>query len=192
MKYDILPEEEIIREALNGSEAHLNLLISMYEPFIMATIGKQIKNQQDLLDLRQHICFRIAKQISKKNYVHQDKFSNWAGSIIKNEINEFFRRKKQTVPLQYCSPNAMDEFVDEEFIAAEDTLTFTPNWSFYVNQLPSEQAEVIKLKCFQNKTFREIAQLLEVSINTVMGRYRYGIEGIRGMLTDAGIEIDKI
>ncbi|MCL2682122.1 MAG: sigma-70 family RNA polymerase sigma factor [Bacteroidales bacterium] len=182
MRYKILSEEELIEEALNGSEAHLNLLISMYEPFIVEHISRQIKNYQDLLDLRQHVCCRIAKQISEKNYVHQDKFSNWAGSIIKNEVNNYFRRKKQGIILHYFSPDFLDEFTENHFMAAEDTLAFTPNLSFYVDQLPDEQAAVVKLKCFQDKTFREISELLKVPINTVMGRYRYGIERIREMI----------
>ena len=184
MKFKILSEEELIQEALNGSEAHLNLLISLYEPFIMEHISKQIKNQQDLLDLRQHICFRIAKQIGKKNYVHQDKFSNWANSIIKNEVNSFFRKKKQSVVLQYFSSEAMDEFNDEYLMAAEDPFARTSSLSYYVDQLPAEQAVVIKLKCFKNMTFREISELTGVPINTVMGRYRYGIERIREMMAE--------
>jgi len=184
MRYKMLSEEELIEEALNGSEAHLNVLISMYEPFIMNHIAKQIKNYQDLLDLRQHICFRIARQITKKNYIHQEKFSNWASSIIKNEINNYFRKKKLSVPLQYFSSEALDEFSDEHLMAAEDTLTSIPNLSFYVDQLPAEQAVVIKLKNFQNKTFRQISELTNIPINTIMGRYRYGIERIREMVSE--------
>jgi RNA polymerase sigma-70 factor (ECF subfamily) len=183
MKYKILSEEELIHEALNGSEVHLNLLISLYEPFIMKRIGKQIKNHQDLLDLRQHVCYKIAKQITQKNYVHRNKFSNWANSIIKNEINTYFRKKKQGVALQYFASETLDGFVDEQFVAAEDTLLLTPNLPHYVDRLPAEQAVVIKLKCLQDKTFREISELINVPINTVMGRYRYGIERIRKMIT---------
>ena len=190
MKFNILSEEELVQEALNGSEAHLNLLISMYEPFIVEHIGKQIKNQQDLLDLRQHICCRIVKQISNKNYVHQDKFSSWTTSIIKNEVNNYFRKKKRSTVLQYSSADFLDEFTaeflseftDESLMAAEETLTLMPNLLAYLEQLPDEQAIVIDLKCFHNKTFREISELINVPINTVMGRYRYGIERIREMM----------
>ena len=183
MKFTILSEEELIQGALNGSEAHLNLLISMYEPFIMEHISKQIRNQQDLLDLRQHICFRIAKQLTKKNYVHQDKFLNWTNSIIKNEVNNYFRKKKKSVVLQYFSSDILDEFSDEYLMAAEDTFSSTSSLSYYIDQLSAEQAVVVKLKCFKNMTFREISELIGVPINTVMGRYRYAIERIREMMT---------
>jgi RNA polymerase sigma-70 factor (ECF subfamily) len=181
MKFSIISEEELIREALNGSHVHLNLLISMYEPFIVENIGRQVKNQQDLLDLRQHVCCTIAKKISEKSYVHQDKFPNWTSSIIKNEVNSYFRKKKQRV-LHYFSVDSLDSFNDEYSIAAEDPFEQTSMLSCYVDQLPAEQAVVIKLKCFKDLTFREISDLINVPINTVMGRYRYGIERIREMM----------
>jgi len=182
MRLTILPEDELIQKALEGSDAHLNLLISMYEPFIMEHIGKQIKNHQDLLDLRQHVSYKIFKQFGKKNYVHQDKFLNWTNSIIKNEINSYFRKKKQGVVLQYFSSDALDEYSDDCLMAAEDSFSLTPNLSLYVDQLSAEQAVVIKLKCFKDMTFREISELIGTPINTVMGRYRYGIEKIREMM----------
>jgi len=183
MRFKVLSEAELIQEALNGSEAHLNVLISMYEPFIMDHISKKIKNYQDLLDLRQHVCSKIASEISEKNYVHQDKFSHWTNTIIKNEINNFFRQKKKSVALHYFSTNALDEFTDEYLMAAEDQSSQTSHLSHYVDRLSTEQAIVIKLKCFKNMTFREISELIGESINTVMGRYRYGIERIREMIT---------
>jgi RNA polymerase sigma-70 factor (ECF subfamily) len=182
MKLTILSEEQLIQEALNGSEAHLNSLISTYEPFIMEHISKQIKNYQDLLDLRQHVCCKIAKQITKKSYVHQDKFSNWTTSIIKNEVNNYFRKKKKDAVLQYFSSDVLDGFGNEPLMAAEDSLVLNPNLSHYVDRLSAEQAVVVKLKCFKDLTFREISELIRVPINTVMGRYRYGIERIREMM----------
>ena len=182
MRFRVLDEKELIEKAVKGSTAHLDVLLSMYEPFIMENIGKQVKNQQDMLDLRQHVCCKIVSQIAKKNYTHQDKFSNWASRIIKSEVNTYFRRKKKRVVLQYFSSVTLDEYADECLVAAEDTMSLTPNISHYVDQLSAEQAVVIKLKCFKNMTFREISETTGVPINTVMGRYRYGIERIREMI----------
>ena len=61
-------------------------------------------------------------------------------------------------------------------------MTFTPNLSYIVDALPPEQAVIIKLKYFQDKNFREISELLNVPINTIMGRYRYAIDRIREVL----------
>ena len=60
-----------------------------------------------------------------------------------------------------------------------------------LSQLPPEQREVIVLKIWQQLTFENIAELLEMSPNTVAGRYRYGIQKIRACLSAASVEIDK-
>jgi RNA polymerase sigma-70 factor (ECF subfamily) len=49
-------------------------------------------------------------------------------------------------------------------------------------QLPAEQREVITLHLQGQMRFREIAEHLELSINTVQSRYRYGIEKLRTLL----------
>ncbi|MCL2417399.1 MAG: RNA polymerase sigma factor [Bacteroidales bacterium] len=187
MRLKVLSEDELIQEALNGSEAHLNVLISMYEPFIMDHISKQVENYQDLLDLRQHVCSKIATQISLRNYVHQDKFSHWTSTIIRSEVKNFFRQKKRSVALDYFSSDALDEFTDEHLMAAEDEFPQTSNLLRYVDQLSPKQATVIKLKCLKDMTFREISELLGESINTIMGRYRYGIERIREMMAKESV-----
>lgn len=54
--------------------------------------------------------------------------------------------------------------------------------------LPAEQREVIVLRIWHERTFEQIGQLLEVSPNTVAGRYRYGLEKIRRCLTRQSYE----
>ena len=49
-------------------------------------------------------------------------------------------------------------------------------------KLPTEQREVISLHIYGQMKFREIAEQLDVSINTVQSRYRYGIEKLRAFL----------
>jgi RNA polymerase sigma-70 factor (ECF subfamily) len=49
-------------------------------------------------------------------------------------------------------------------------------------ELPIEQREVIVLKIWQRRTFEEIGELLQISPNTAAGRYRYGLQKIKGEL----------
>jgi RNA polymerase sigma-70 factor (ECF subfamily) len=51
-----------------------------------------------------------------------------------------------------------------------------------LGRLPPEQREVIVLKIWSDHTFEEIAGLLDLSPNTVAGRYRYGLEKLRACL----------
>ena len=54
--------------------------------------------------------------------------------------------------------------------------------------LPQDQREVIVLKIWHRYTFEAIADLLEISPNTVAGRYRYGIQKLRACLEGVNYE----
>lgn len=51
-----------------------------------------------------------------------------------------------------------------------------------LKSLPFEQREAVTLKIHSQLTFREIAELLEISTNTVQSRYRYALEKLRSLL----------
>ena len=55
-------------------------------------------------------------------------------------------------------------------------------------KLPAEQREVIVLKIWHQHTFEEIAELLQLSPNTVAGRYRYGLQKLRACLKETNYE----
>ena len=61
----------------------------------------------------------------------------------------------------------------------------------YLATLPPEQREVIVLKIWHKYTFEEIGELLELSPNTVAGRYRYGLEKLKSKLQKAVYERDE-
>ncbi len=58
-----------------------------------------------------------------------------------------------------------------------------------LEKLPPEQREVIVLKIWSEHTFEKIAELLELSPNTVAGRYRYGMEKLRACLKGKDYEL---
>jgi RNA polymerase sigma-70 factor (ECF subfamily) len=57
-----------------------------------------------------------------------------------------------------------------------------------LQELPREQREVIVLKIWHEYTFEQIGELLELSPNTVAGRYRYGLQKLRTCLNGADYE----
>jgi RNA polymerase sigma-70 factor, ECF subfamily len=60
-----------------------------------------------------------------------------------------------------------------------------------LTELPVAQREVIVLKLWHDHTFEEIGEMLEMSPNTVAGRYRYGLEKLRACLKGESHERDE-
>ena len=57
-------------------------------------------------------------------------------------------------------------------------------------QLPESQREVVYMRCFQDISFKEIAEITGVSINTALGRMRYGIINMRKMAKQHNVMLD--
>ena len=55
--------------------------------------------------------------------------------------------------------------------------------------LPEEQREIIVLRHYANLSFKEIAQITNCSINTALGRMRYGLINLRKMMADKQIAL---
>jgi RNA polymerase sigma-70 factor (ECF subfamily) len=73
------------------------------------------------------------------------------------------------------------EHVNNEIIADEETQCIEEFFRIedLLSELPVEQAEVIKLKFVDNLNFVESAEVLNVSVNTIKSRYRYGIDKLK-------------
>jgi RNA polymerase sigma-70 factor (ECF subfamily) len=58
-----------------------------------------------------------------------------------------------------------------------------------VDLLPEEQREIIVLRHYANLSFKEIAQMTNCSINTALGRMRYGLINLRKMMNERGMSL---
>jgi RNA polymerase sigma-70 factor (ECF subfamily) len=58
-----------------------------------------------------------------------------------------------------------------------------------VDELPTEQKEVLIMRMYYDMSFKEIADFTKVSINTSLGRMRYALINLKKMLEDKNVEI---
>jgi RNA polymerase sigma-70 factor (ECF subfamily) len=89
------------------------------------------------------------------------------------------RQKHQNVGMEQTKQATSDSHnPDYSAIFGEDLQRLS--WALY--QLPYDQREVILLRHYSSMKFRTIAKLQDLSINTIQGRYRYGLDKLRSLL----------
>jgi RNA polymerase sigma-70 factor, ECF subfamily len=93
-------------------------------------------------------------------------------------------RRRRTVGLDQADAVASPAATPEQWITYSDELR---RWSTALARLPYEQREVVTLHLRSGMTFRQVARLQAVSVNTVKGRYRYALEKLRS-LSNGGME----
>jgi len=99
----------------------------------------------------------------------------------KNRANQ----QRKTVGLDQAEPIVSHSKTPEQWIICSEELR---QWSDAMAQLPYQQREVVILHLRAGMKFRQIAKLQGISINTIKGRYRYGLDKLRSILNG---EVEK-
>ena len=170
--------EELIRAALRRDDpAACELLWGRYAGDLLALLQAVLCSRHDAEDVLQTIFVRIVR---KRRYLAAARcLDAYVYQIARNEATSFLRRHRRERLLEsdaqpWLVPGEPADRGRETAEALQAALT----------RLPSRQREVVVLKTYQDKTFREIAEMLDMSLNTVASRYRYGMEKLRALLKD--------
>ncbi|MHC4537309.1 MAG: RNA polymerase sigma factor [Planctomycetota bacterium] len=89
------------------------------------------------------------------------------------------KQQRQTAGLDKAETIVSDSKRPEELIICSEEMR---RWSDAMGQLPYEQREVLILHLRAGMKFRQIARLQDISVNTIKGRYRYGLDKLRTIL----------
>ncbi len=183
-----LPDEKLLALCACGQNECLNILIERYGNRLMAYIRQNMRQRDDANDIFQETFLRVLLSIREGRYNENGKFIQWIVRIAHNLIVDGYRRRKnaKTVLDADCENSLIERYEEdstEQCIETEmihnQELTQVKN---LLRQLPSSQRLVIELKHYNGLSFREIAEETDVSINTALGRMRYGIINLRRMM----------
>ena len=187
-----LNDQQLIAQYLNGNERAFETLLSRHKEKIYTSIYLFVKDQSLAEDIFQEVFIKIIDTLRKGKYNHEGKFVQWALRISYNMCVDYFRRSKRRPKvsptetfdifdvLQNPEPNA------EQVIIRSQTHDKIRN---LVDQLPAEQREVVILRHYADMSFKEIAKLTRVSINTALGRMRYALINIRKMMEEREVSL---
>ncbi len=125
------------------------------------------------------------------------KFLPWILRIAKNLIIDHYRKVKKmpsisTVINDEGEETSIFDIIPEENTSSKDTeetKRFKETIRSIVNDLPQDQKEVVIMRTYYDMSFKEIAELTGVSLNTALGRMRYALINLKKMLEEKNVEI---
>ncbi|MEM7101981.1 MAG: sigma-70 family RNA polymerase sigma factor [Bacteroidota bacterium] len=185
-------DRELIQSYLGGEERAFEELLNRHKSRIYTSIYLFVKDDNLSNDIFQDTFIKIIDTIRKGKYNDEGKFLQWALRISYNLCVDHFRRNRRTPTmapsedfdifnvLQYSGENAEGRMIRSQTHAKVRQL---------VDQLPPEQREVVILRHYADLSFKEIADLTRVSINTALGRMRYALINIRKMIAEKEISL---
>jgi len=185
-------DHQLISLYLDGNERAFQELLDRHQQKIYTSIYLFVKDESLAQDIFQEVFIKIIDTLRKGKYNHEGKFGQWAMRISYNLCVDYFRRGKRR---PHIHPNETFDIFDvlhsnepnaEQIIMRSQT---HDRIRLLVDMLPPEQREVVILRHYADMSFKEIAALTRVSINTALGRMRYALINIRKVIEEKEVQL---
>lgn len=182
---NMMTDEELAMEYMSGNNYAFDQLLSRYKAKVFNYIFSMTKDKLTAEDIFQDVFVRIIVGLKEGKYASKGVFSYWVATITRNLLIDHFRKDRiQAADLNETNDLTKMHLPQLTDVSAETTIVHTQVKDSAVNlmnHLPKLQREVVYMKFFEDKSFKEIASLTNVSINTSLGRMRYAILNMRRM-----------
>ncbi|MBS1548707.1 MAG: sigma-70 family RNA polymerase sigma factor [Bacteroidetes bacterium] len=186
-----ITDSQLIVLYQNGDENALGHLISRHQKEIYTFIFYKVLDEDLANDIFQDAFMKAIVVLKEKRYNETGKFVLWLKRIAHNLIIDHFRLKSKRVLVSGSTAIDKDftlfDFIPETSDNIEDSLVKTQiiqDLYRMIAFLPENQKEIIKLRYFDNLSFKEIAEQTNSSINTTLGRVRYALINLRKIMDE--------
>ena len=188
--FNLFSDTQLVHLFQTGSTDACEVLINRHKDKIFSTILFLVKDKYLAEDLFQETFMRIIDTIKGKRYNDEGKFLPWASRIAHNLCVDHFRKVKRAPSILTTDDRDIFDVINVAEESPEQKMIKSENYDMVhsmLNLLPEEQREVIVLRHFGDMSFKEIAVATDCSINTALGRMRYGLINLRRMMTETEV-----
>lgn len=181
----VIPDAVLVKNYISGDENALATLVTRHQSKIYGFIYSKVTDRDIADDIFQDTFIKVIKTLKSNSYNEEGKFLPWVMRISHNLIVDHFRRNKKMPMLRETeefsifsiitdnSPNVENRIITEQ---VENDL------QRLIEELPDDQKEVLQMRIYQDLSFKEIADMTGVSINTALGRMRYALMNLRKVI----------
>lgn len=187
-------DQQLVKEYLAGKESAFEQLVRRHTDRVYGYVRMMVKDHQLAEDIFQDVFVKAVTTMKKGRYNEEGKFLPWILRIAHNLVIDTFRKNKR-FPTVDGGPefDVFNVIKDEDKIADEAIIEDQINNDLrrLIEFLPEDQKTVLKMRHFQEMSFKEIAKDTGVSINTALGRMRYALINLRKLIEENEIVLTK-
>ena len=188
-----LADYELVEMYSKGNDKAFDELLTRYQSKLYCYIFFIVRNVTLAEDLFQETFMKVITTIRQGSYAESGRSGAWLTRIAHNLIIDYFRQDKgdnvisndETEVDLFNDADLSDDDVETKLVNAQ----VLSDVRRLVGALPRPQREVVYMRFYQDLSFREIADVTGVSINTALGRMRYALINMRRMADEKGISL---
>ena len=187
-----LTDQQLIHLYMEGDADALATVVIRYKDKIFTSIYLLVKDKYLAEDIFQDVFIRIIDTLKGGRYTDEGKFLPWAMRIAHNMCVDHFRKVKRSPTIKTSDDRDIFEVLNFSEPGADQKMMNGQSHDRVrkmVDMLPEDQREVIILRHYADLSFKEIADLTKCSINTALGRMRYGLINLRKLMVEKQIAL---
>ena len=187
----MLSDKELVLAFRNGDNSAMDILINRYHRKVFGYIKHLVRNHEIAQDLCQETFVKAINSLKSDGYYETGYFSAWLMRIAHNLIIDNYRKttKLSTVPNEIGEINLFNnaKYSDETIETHLAKSQISKDLKDLINRLPEEQKTTVLMRLNLDMSFKEIAELQNISINTALGRMRYAVLNLRKMIEEKNL-----
>lgn len=189
-----MTDEQLALLYVDGDNRAFDELLARTQTKLFTYIMFVVRDHDMADDIFQETFVKVITKLQEGKYTDSGKFSFWVTRIAHNVIMDWYRQQKNEHIVEPTTDNDLsnlrsasvfDTYRESE-IVNEQILRDVKKM---MNTLPAPQREVVYMRFYQQLSFKEIAELTGVSINTSLGRMRYALMNLRRMAKEHQIDL---
>ncbi|MDD2563318.1 MAG: sigma-70 family RNA polymerase sigma factor [Salinivirgaceae bacterium] len=188
-----LTDYDLVRQFIDGDESSIEVLIKRHKSKVYTYILMLVKNQELAEDIFQDTFIKVVKSLRLNRYKDDGRFIGWVLRIAHNLVIDHFRRQKNMRTISntdgkvdlFNNAKFSDSTIEDHMISDQ----IRKKVKSLIDYLPEEQKEVVIMRHYMDLSFKEIANLTDVSINTALGRMRYALINMRKLIENNSIQV---
>ena len=173
----------------SGNAYSFETLFLRHKERILNYINSKVLDPDISNDILQETFIKVFSLVKLGKYNEQGKFLPWTLRISHNLVMDHFRNVKRSKLNYNNNMNQVLSKLNSESLILENNVisdkTLSKVLFEMIDQLPESQKEIVKLRFYENLTFKEIAKMNNISINTALGRIRYSINNLRKKMKES-------
>lgn len=184
-----MDDRELISLYIGGNEKAFEVLLLRHKDKIYRFIYLKLRDQVLAEDIFQETFVKIINTLKLGNYNEEGKFLPWAMRIAHNLVIDHFRRANKVKLISESSSQKDDYNIFSTLSLSDKNIQEMISYDELEKQmvgliehLPVSQRDILKMRIFQDMSFKDIADLEDISINTALGRMRYALINLRKLI----------
>ena len=188
-----MTDDLLVSLYLKGNNTAFDILLNRHQDRLFNYIYFIVRSKEVAEDIFQETFVKAIVTLQQGRYTNDGKFAAWITRIAHNLVIDQFRNERNE-NLVSNDETEIDLFNDAKFSEGniENKMVndqVLKDVRMLIDELPDCQREVVFMRYYQDLSFKEIADITGVSINTALGRMRYAVLNMRRIAEEKKVSL---